>query len=148
MTDDRQAALDHAITRQLVDRKTMVEHDVSHFMSHRDCALCREVEQRRNYSKPIAEEREHLATKMFEKTDLDHIIMGKNAPGIYGEVVGLVGRDEKCGWVSFSGDKNRDVPAVSEGLRHHFGNALDKAKSRGFTIYSDSAPSFRKVCKK
>ena len=53
LTDDRQAALDHAMTRQLVDQNTLVEHDVLHFMSHRDCALCREVKQRRNYSKPI-----------------------------------------------------------------------------------------------
>jgi hypothetical protein len=34
-----------------------------------------------------------------------------------GETVGLVARDEHLGWVSFSGDKNRDAPAVADGLR-------------------------------
>ena len=70
--------------------------------------------------------------------------MGDNAPGILGETVGLVARDEYLGWVSFKGDKNRDSPAVGEGLRHHFGKELNRAQSRGFTIYSDSAPEFAK----
>ena len=77
LTDSQQAALDHAMTRQLVDQKTSVEHDVLHFMSHRDCALRHEVKQRRNYSKPIAEENKHLAKQIFEKTDLDLITIGK-----------------------------------------------------------------------
>ena len=67
LTDSQQAVLDHAMTRQLVD-STLVEYDVLHFMSHRDCALCREVKQRRNYSRPIAEENKHLAKKIYEKT--------------------------------------------------------------------------------
>ena len=41
-----------------------------------------------------------------------------------------------------------DSPAVAEGLRRHFGKELNKAQSRGFTIYNDSAPEFEKVCKK
>ncbi len=62
--------------------------------------------------------------------------------------VGLVARDERSGWASFSPDKNKDASAVADGLRHHFGSNIDKASSRGFMLYSDSAPEFSKVCKK
>ena len=119
-----------------------------HLYSHKNCALCREVKQRRTYSKPVPIEKQNRVTKAFHKTDIDHIIMGNHTPGILGETVGLVARDEHLGWVSFSGDKNRDAPAVADGLRHHFGKELNKAQSRGFTIYSDSAGEFSKVCKK
>ena len=137
---------DHAVPSQLL--KHNHSHDILHLYSHRNCDLCREVKQRRNYSKPIPIERQNRATKAWQKTDLDHIIMGKQTPGILGETVGLVGRDEHLGWVSFSADENKDNNAIAEGLGHHFGKELDKAQSRGFTIYSDSAPEFEKVCKK
>ena len=74
--------------------------------------------------------------------------MGKQTPGILGETVGLVGRDEHLGWVSFSANKSKGNQAIADGLRHHFGKELNRAQSRGFTIYSDSAPEFDKVCKK
>ena len=60
----------------------------------------------------------------------------------------MVARDEHLGWVSFNADENRDSPAVARGLTHHFGKGLNKAQSRGFTIYSGSALEFEKVCKK
>ena len=49
--------------------------------------------------------------------------------------------------MSFSGDKNRNSPAVARGITHHFGKELNKAQSRGFTIYSDSAPEFEKYAR-
>ena len=146
LTDHQQTLLDHAVSRQLL--KSIDTHDILHLYSHKDCALCREVKQRRNYSRPIPIERQNRVTKAWHKTDIDHIIMGDNSPGILGETVGLVARDEHLGWVSFKGDKNRDSPAVGEGLRRHFGKELNREQSRGCTIYSDSAPEFQKICKK
>ena len=146
LTDHQQSLLDHAISAQLL--RDNHSHDILHLYSHRNCDICREVKQRRNYSKPIPIERQNLVTKPFHKTDLDHIIMGKQTPGIHGETVGLVGRDEHLGWVSFSADKSKGNAAIAVGLRHHFGKELNKAQSRGFTIYSDSAPEYEKVCEK
>ena len=77
------------------------DHDISHLYSHRNCALCREVKQRRNYSKPVPIEKQNRVTKAFHKTDIDHIIMGNHTPGILGHTVGLVARDEHLGWLVF-----------------------------------------------
>ena len=44
--------------------------------------------------------------------------------------------------------RHKNANEVAEGLRHHFGAELNKARSRGFTIFSDSAPEFEKVWKK
>ena len=41
---------------------------------------------------------------------------------------------------------NKDHKAVANGVRHHFGNQIDDVKScRGFPIYSDSAPEYKKI---
>ena len=58
--------------------------------------------------------------KMFSKTDLDHFILGDNVPGLFGELVGLVARDELAGFVSFKASKSKDNKSIAEGLRHHF----------------------------
>ncbi len=146
LTENQQNLLDHAMDAQLM--KNTHSHDILHLYSHRGCDICREVKQRRNYSKPIPIERQNLVTKPWHKTDLDHIIMGKQTPGVLGETVGLVGRDEFWGWVSFSADNSKGSNAIADGLRHHFGKEPNRAMSRGFTVYSDSAPEFKKVCKK
>mgnify|MGYP001263262069 FL=1 len=125
-----------------------IPHDRLHFHSNRDCQICREVKQRRNYSKPIPEEFKHTATKMFAKTDIDHIIMGNNVPGVFGETVCLVARDECSGFVTASPDKSKDTNSTCLGLIYQFGQELDKAQSRGFMIYSDSAPEYVKICKR
>ena len=106
------------------------------------------MKQRRHYTHPVPVEKQNRVNKPFWKTDIDHIIMGNNVPGIRGETIGLVSRDESLGWVSFSGSKTKDANGVADGLGHHFGAELNKARSRGFTFYSDSAPEFEKVCKK
>ena len=81
LSDRQQLALDNAVDSLAVDP---VNHDLLHFHSHRDCSLCREVKQRRNYSHPIMEENKHLATKVFEKTDIDHMVIGNSVPGLLG----------------------------------------------------------------
>ena len=116
--------------------------------SHPNCAHCREVKQRRNYSKPLPENRQNLATKIHQKTDIDTIVMGNNIPGLNGERYGAVMRDESIGFVSFHGSKRRDTSSVGDALSHHFASELDKADSRGFMVYGDSAPEFKKICKK
>ena len=146
LSDRQQTALDNAVENLAVAEN--FSHDLLHFHSHRDCSLCRQVKQRRNYSHPILEENKHLATKVFEKTDIDHIIIGNGVPGLLGETVGLVARDEAIGFVSVSPDTSKLTNAVAIGLRHHFGPALDKAQARGFMLYSDSAAEFQKVAKK
>ena len=85
---------------------------------------------------------------MFKKTDIDAIIMGNNIPGVYNEKVGSVLRDENSGFVSFKGFQKRDTPSTIDACRHHFGQELDKVDSRGFMIYGDSAPEYKRVCKK
>ena len=80
LTPDQQLALDRAATRELVDQNTAVPHEVLHFHSHGDCSLCREVKQRRKYSRPIPEQFRYIVNQIFAKTDIDHIIMGDNRP--------------------------------------------------------------------
>ena len=86
LTDHQQELLDHAVSRRLM--KNEDDHDILHLYSHKNCTLCREVKQRRNYSKPVPIEKPNLVTKAFHKTDVDHIIMGNHTPGILGEPVG------------------------------------------------------------
>ena len=85
---------------------------------------------------------------MFHKTDIDHIIMGNGSTGLFGECVGLVARDERSGFVSFSGAKTKSTNDVADGLRHHFGQNINSVKSNGFMVYSDAAPEFKRVCRK
>ena len=129
LTDHQQTLLDHAVSRQIL--KSIDTHDILHLYSHKDCALCREVKQRRHYTHPVPIEKQNRVNKPFWKTDIDHIIMGDNVPGIHGETVGLVARDEDLGWVSFHGSKHKNANEVAEGLRHHFGAELNRARSRG-----------------
>ena len=131
-----------------VSKATAVPHDLLHFYSNIACSHCRTTKQRRNYSKPVPENRRNLAEKPFQKTDIDAIIMGNNIPGIYGERVGHVIRDEHTGYVSFVASKQRDTPSTTDACLHHFAQEIDKAQSRGFLLYGDSAPEYKKVCKK
>ena len=84
LSDRQQVALDKAVDSLDSLSVEPVNHDLLHFPSHRDCALCREVKQRRNYSHPVMEENKHLAVKVFEKTDIDHMVIGNSVPGLLG----------------------------------------------------------------
>ena len=69
--------------------------------------------------------------------------------GIHGETVNMVARDEHAGFVTSYPDKNKDHKSTAKGLRQHFGNQIDDVKScKGFLIYSDSAPEYKKICTK
>ena len=120
-----------------IESEPSVCHGILHFHSHRNCALCREVKQRRNYSHPTQEENKHIATNIHENTDIDHNIIGNGVPGLYGETVGLVVRDEAVGFVFVSCDTSKLTGAVALGLQHLSGSALDKAQARGFMLYND-----------
>ena len=78
LTDHQHNLLDQAINRQLM--KDENDHDILHLYSHKNCALCREVKQRRTYSKPVPIEKQDRVTKAFHKTDIDRIIMGNHTP--------------------------------------------------------------------
>ena len=95
-------------------------HDLLHMHSHADCNICRDTKQRRHSARPVPESFKHFVKKMFLKTDLDHFILGDHIPGLFGEQVGLVARDELSGFVPFKPDKNKDHKSIAEGLRHHF----------------------------
>ena len=59
-----------------------VPHDILHFHSHKDCTICREVKQRRNYSRPVPEQFRHTANKIHKKTDIDQSKMKKDKKGV------------------------------------------------------------------
>ena len=61
LTDHQQSLLDHADSSQLM--KENHSHDILHLYSHRNRDICREVKQRRNYSKPVPVERQNVVTK-------------------------------------------------------------------------------------
>ena len=64
--------------------------------------------------------------------------------GRFGEVL----KDECTYFVSFHGSKNRDTNSAIEACQHHFAQELNNAKSSGFLMFGDSAPEYKKACKK
>ena len=56
-TYHQQTLLDHAVSRQIL--KSIDTHDILHLYSHKDCALCREVKQRRHYTRPVPVEKQN-----------------------------------------------------------------------------------------
>ena len=51
-------------------------------------------------------------------------------------------------FVSFQASKNRDTNSAIEACQHHFAQELNKAKSSGFLMFGDSAPEYKKACRK
>ena len=109
LSPQQQQALEAALDYQSSDTDLATPHDVLHFHSHKDCSLCREVKQRRNYSRPVLEQFKHTATKLYAKTDIDHLVMGEGCPGLMGESYCLIARDEFSGFVTATPDMSKDT---------------------------------------
>ena len=77
LTPEQKSKLEIAmqqIKENSISAKTAATHDLLHFKSNCSCDICRAVKQRRNYSHPVPIVKRHLATKLHEKTDIDHYI--------------------------------------------------------------------------